>query len=688
MLDAMRRISPERHTGVLMPILVNKDGSMLPIFATGALILAALTGGGVDMARGYKAERRMQAACDAGVLAARRVVNTEGFGDGLSDEVKAKANDYFRTNFDAAEHSVSDAVFTTTSDDEGSTINGKVTGKLHTMIVAAFGFEEIDLSVACSASMGVGNSDIMFVLDNTGSMAWTPAGNTTSDPTATRIFALQEAMRDFYDTVEQSMSGGNTRVRYAFVPYSSTVRVGQLIHDVDPGYLRDSITLPSVAFVNWNTTTPVASGSDTNYTYSSANYTTWSHHTSTQYSSSTSCNNAKPSDTAWTNNGSPTSVIDDYSIRNDNGNRLKSLVVTQPQQMTDYECRQSSSKWYVDKRTGTRNRMNGAWEEQAPIPVGTANSTFVNAILQQRTFSTNSYKNFNQVIVPIGINYSSNPDKITNVSSTWQGCITERKTTTDASFSFVSLLTGITPGGATDLDIDTAPTNDPDTQWGPLWPELAYLRDAANVAYDNLDEDDYGDSGFQQLTSSEINDNKASSACPYAAQLFEEMDSGDFNDYVDELTPTGGTYHDIGLLWGARLSSPTGMWSDLVNEEPSNGGSVSRHMIFMTDGELDPDRETYTAYGIEISDHRVTPTGASDADQLSRHRSRYLAICEAIKARGIRLWVIAFGSGVTLSNDLRTCASPDSAFKAADAAQLNQHFQEIANQVGELRVIQ
>ena len=113
----------------------------------------------------------------------------------------------------------------------------------------------------------------------------------------------------------------------------------------------------------------------------------------------------------------------------------------------------------------------------------------------------------------------------------------------------------------------------------------------------------------------------------------------------------------------------------------------------MTDGVLNAEMNTSTLYGIEFHDRRVTPGGASETQQEARHRSRYLAICEAIKARGIRLWVIAFGSGVTLSDDLDGndgdgCSSPGSAFRAVDSAALDNAFQEIATQVGELRVTQ
>ena len=48
--------------------------------------------------------------------------------------------------------------------------------------------------------------------------------------------------------------------------------------------------------------------------------------------------------------------------------------------------------------------------------------------------------------------------------------------------------------------------------------------------------------------------------------------------------------------------------------------------------------------------------------------------------------MIAFSTGLT--NDLEACASDNSAFTADDAEELNEAFQEIANEVGELRITQ
>ncbi len=150
------------------------------------------------------------------------------------------------------------------------------------------------------------------------------------------------------------------------------------------------------------------------------------------------------------------------------------------------------------------------------------------------------------------------------------------------------------------------------------------------------------------------------------------------------LVATGSTYHDIGMIWGGRISSPEGIFQDVVNIKPTNGGSVSRHIIYMTDGEPNADEMIQQAYGIEYHDRRITSDGSTNDD--NRHIARFKAVCDAVKAKGIRVWVIAFAASMT--TDLSYCSSSNSAFTASNSAQLNAAFQEIAKQVGELRVVQ
>lgn len=516
--------------------LRDTGGNVLPIAAIAMLVAAAVVGSAVDISRSYRVKNRLQSACDAAVLAGRHAVSTKGF----DDAAEKAANNYFNVNFNDSDQETTGTQFTPSSSDNGVTVNGTASTTLSTLIMRLFGFNDFSLTVTCASSMGMGNADVMMVLDTTGSMAW------ALDDT-TRIEALREAMKNFYRTVTTATSGTNARVRYGFVPYSSSVNVGKLIYDLDPDYLVDERTYQSRVY------------------------------------------NSKTD--KWT--------------------------------YKEIEYDVSKYKAFQTVATNTGND----WQEWGY--------------------------------------YEGEPR---TVYSTWKGCIEERATTPAVEFKYNSSDGKITPVSARDVDLDDAPeVYDDDTKWAPMWPEVAYVR--------------YGK--FGDYTTKESNSGaRAWSFCPYQAQLLREMEEDSFDNYADSLNAEGSTYLDIGMIWGGRLLSPDGMFKDNVNAAPSNGGEVSRHIIFMTDGEMAPNYEIQQAWGMEYWDRRVTANGSQH--DARRHTSRFLAVCEAIKAKGIRVWAIAFAAG--LSDDLKTCASADSSFVAADADELNAAFQEIANEVGELRV--
>lgn len=658
-------------------LLCSTAGNVLPLAAAGTLVLASLVGGGVDMALAYKAERKLQAACDAGVLAGRRAVLDDGFDEAAED----KANAFFDANFDPAEMEIDDASFVPDSNDDGETVTGTATGTLPTTIMNIFGVDDLDLEVSCSAAMGVGNSDIMFVLDNTGSMDWTPAGYHTSDPEETRIYALQQSMKSFRDTVAESTGDSNARIRYGFLPYSSSVNVGRLLAAVDEDYIADQVTVPSVRLVTWNAT-PIDTWAQPGFTYTTPVNGGWSHYSNTQYGNNT-CGNAVPADTSWVDNGSASFVITN-SVDPDTGHQIRTTGTHQPQKMTDYACRQSGNKFYIDKRTVTREKRSFAYEERESTEVTTHNAAFDDAILQDRTINVTGFTVyddesglFNLGTVPVAVRDSGRKTDYDNTAR-WAGCIAERQTTSATDFDFVSLAVGISPGAAWDLNIDMEPDSDVNTQWAPLLSVYTYAR-TPGLTYEAIPRDSTG------IDEGDLADEMPTTNCPSAAQLLAEMDEDAFDDYVDAMTPVGSTYHDIGILWGARMFSTTGIFAENVNEDAGNGGGVSRHMIYMTDGELAPSLDTNSAYGIERLQQKITGNGSATT-QWNNHRARFLALCDAVKARGIRLWVIAFGT--ELSDDLTQCASPDSDFEADSAEELDTHFQEIANQVGELRIVQ
>jgi hypothetical protein len=155
-------------------------------------------------------------------------------------------------------------------------------------------------------------------------------------------------------------------------------------------------------------------------------------------------------------------------------------------------------------------------------------------------------------------------------------------------------------------------------------------------------------------------------------------------NYVNTLSPIGGTYHDIGMIWGARMLSTGGVFADGC--DTYNGMPCSRHIIFLTDGQLAPNCNSYTAYGVEQNDMRVTG-GGSCPNQYDRHLQRFRMICNAAKSMNISIWVIALGT--TLSTDLQNCASnANQASTIADRATLIARFQQIGSQIGALRLTQ
>lgn len=618
--------------------------------------VAALIGGAIDISRAWRTQTRLQAACDAGVLAGRRAITTNGF----DAAAKTQAENYFFANFDEDHQGSHDTTFVPTSADKGNTVDAVATTELPPLMMQLFGFPGFNLSLNCSASMGVGNSDIMMVLDTTGSMSSLLAGSTQ-----TRIEALRTAMKNFYSTVESAVSGTNARIRYGFVPYSSSVNVGGLLRNLDPSYLADSWTIQSRKAIYRSVQTLSGYGTpqsgSPSTTTTTPTYSSWTNFGSNTYLSSSSCNNAKPADTGWTNSGTATSTS--TTTTNLSGQQVVTTVVTQPQTATFYQCAWQFLNYRIQSRTGSRKSVTTTTTTADPIY--TTSQVFDHWEYRPVTYDTSRFKNFEAVSTPTG-------DNGTMVSSTWKGCIEERGTVSEPSFTWSSL-GGFNPAGAQDLDIDSAPDSSDSSKWAPMWPNVAYIR---TVTY----------SGTVYLNSAipSTAGQQASSFCPTAARLLATMNSSAFNAFADSLVPEGATYHDIGMVWGARLASPNGMWSSVVTDPPANGGEVSRHLIFMTDGEMAPNYAIQSAWGIEYHDRRVTDNGYSE--DTARHNSRFLALCEAVKAKGIRIWVIAFAQAMT--TQLQACSSTDSAFTAANASQLDAAFQSIAKQVGELRVVQ
>jgi hypothetical protein len=254
----------------------------------------------------------------------------------------------------------------------------------------------------------------------------------------------------------------------------------------------------------------------------------------------------------------------------------------------------------------------------------------------------------------------------------YRGCVEERDTYEIGDYDNVDL------ERALDLNIDRIPNaSDPATQWRPMLNELSYIRELEHNGSGSFTPDTVESSlEFVNAQSSNF------SACPSPAMLLGEMDAAQVAGYVDSLQVRGNTYHDIGMIWGGRLLSPSGLFA-AHNADVRPGQPTTRHLIFLTDGETAPLDIAYGTYGIEPLDRRRwRPTSPMTLTQTVENRFSFA--CQQIKNRNITVWVISFGTGA--NPVMQNCAGADRYFVAADAGDLQNVFSNIANRMSELRM--
>jgi Flp pilus assembly protein TadG len=642
-------LSKPKAKGWLARLASDQKGNTLAIVGAALVPLTAMIGSGVDMSRAYMAKQRLQAACDAASLAGRRAMTN----DTLTSTVTSEATKFFNFNFPQGSYQTTSFTPSVTRPSSG-VVAVSASTNIPTAIMKIFGFTSLPISVTCDASLNFVNTDVLLVLDVTGSMAEDVNGNSTSTVADQKITALKDAVMALYDAlapVQTQLAANGMRLRYGVVPYSSTVNVGSLIRAVNPAYLADDVDYEARVA---NYTTPVYVGTPgtpepaVEQVYSGSltqsQCDKYGRNISfSGFTASQSTGGGPPPAPTWArafSNDEAAGVDWGYPGSGDTGGTSRSCrrryVETDTTYITNYEW---TSYSYIEESFDVRQYKLGN-----PVAMATDKNG--------RIANSDQVDAFELAQIGIGV---------TTTNVTWNGCIEERATNDQIRAS-----SGYTiPSDAYDLNIDMIPTSDPETQWRPMFPQGEWLRSGGNV----YNAAQYG-----------------LGPCPAVAKRLETWTRTDLQNYVNTLTPTGSTYHDIGMIWGARLVSTAGAFADGCTTY--NGQPCSRHIIFMTDGQLAPTSSAYSAYGVEYMDQRVTAS-SSAANQYESHLQRFKMICNAAKSGnvGASIWVIAFGT--TLSNELRDCASnANQASTIGNRDALIAKFTEIGNNIGALRLTQ
>lgn len=644
-------------------LLRERSGNILMITAAALVPLLILVGSAVDLSRATMAKTRLQSACDAASLAARRVMQNDTFSTSVSET----GQQFFRFNF--PQGSFSTAPFTPEiSRPEAGVIRVEAATQLPTVIMNIFGFEAIPLSVTCDASLNFVNTDVVLVLDVTGSMA---------DPIdgSTKIAALRSAVMALYDELaptQQMLESQGLRLRYGLVPYSSTVNVGRLLYAANPDSLRTQTTYPS-RVANYNTpgyiaNAPTSAGSWEYYNGSSG---AGADSPTTRTRSTSQCQTWVQS--ARVNGGGPAPVA--TTVTSYGGTSTS----------TAYDATQDWGWSGAPVTTGT-NRSCRRWRTVATTTYDTAYG-FTNWTYRQVAYDTSQYIRPDGSIViansaggtvpSAGSSFNlqqlaSEVSGLTTSQVSWNGCIEERDTTTaiDGGTSLTI------PAEAQDLDVNLVPNSDA-TRWRPALPDVVYTRSAGSASQTITG--NASTSGWILNYAA----NLGYYACPAEARRLQSWDRDALQNYVNGLQPIGGTYHDIGMIWGARFISTAGVFGDGCDEY--NAMPCNRHIIFMTDGLQTAYCNVLTAYGVEQNDMRVTGSGTCPS-QLARHEQRFRMICNAAKNLNVSVWVIGFDTA--LNANLTGCASnSNQASTSTDGAALIARFRQIGNQIGALRLV-
>ncbi len=643
------------------------------VISAAALVpLMAMVGGGVDASRYYMTSTRLQAACDAGALAARRAMDDDDF----TGEHKQIGRNFFDQNFEDGQFGLEELARDYSATQDGEVV-GAATGTLPSVIMDAFGYDEFELDVSCTADINISNTDIMFVLDVTGSMNC-PATDTgcsnngNVEAADSKMSNLRDSVLTFYDSVEAATSN-NAQVRYGIMPYSNQVNVGD---SLSSAWMAQRHTYQSRE-ADWEVTTSseptygyVTSGTEYRRTggaygwdnqnqeklfrYYVSNYDQCAAKTSTMYDIYHDSNEANWVQTSQygvdprvTEYRAPVQY-EYYSFSRGtyyNGGRCDLYF--------DYYL-----YWGDSVITVTETREQTGTEEEEELEFYWA--------YRDVEFDLSEVYSTGSLVAPTGWEEA-------NETHVWNGCIEEADTVATASWNPV-------PTSAYDLDIDLVPATEAE-RWKPMLPSLVYPR------YEDGTTNVYNTSYWTRSeVRTKVDKNQPTTYCPKAARKLEEFDSrSELQSWISAangFVARGATYHDFGMIWGARFISPDGIFSS-ENATAPNGDAISRHIVFMTDGTQATNNYIYGLYGVEWWDRRVTTDG-SQSQMADRHASRFQAACKAARNKNISVWVVAFGTD--LSQNLIDCATPGRAYQASDADALDEAFREIAEKISALRL--
>jgi Flp pilus assembly protein TadG len=207
--------------------------------------------------------------------------------------------------------------------------------------------------------------------------------------------------------------------------------------------------------------------------------------------------------------------------------------------------------------------------------------------------------------------------------------------------------------------------------------------------------------------------------CSIQPAVFLTQNQNTLTTAINNMKANGSTLIPTGLLWGWRMLSSdwsqsvagtNNGWtsSDPTLPRPETTQGLQRVAIVLTDGQNDPGspsgtmpqpyfnqlslgNQTLKSPNVYDSSGNALNGVTSSSTDLNTFQ---LGVCQAMKNSGIIIYAITFGTygtdsaSVAAQATMQSCASSGNYYHAPDNATLNQIFQQIAGNLGVLRLVQ
>ncbi len=768
----------QKARGFLSRLRKDESGNTLAMVAAGIFPLIGMVGGAADMSRAYMTKARMQQACDSGALAARRAMSTGT----LTTANKNTGYQFFDFNFPTGSYGSTlisrEYTQPVVNSVTQTIVNGRAEANVPTMLMRVFGNEEIELVVTCTSTQDVANADVAMVLDVTGSMNTSMPLASTGTATTTRIAALRQSVRAFYNSLGPGRAGGDLskgRIRYAFIPYGTTVNNAYLLtnnHLVDSWNYQSRLAVArnywgwtetgTETFSGYSAWTPNSNGSLPSGVFSTGNYNSFGtvsgsgSQTVTNADESTSsmaktittvpiatspftatatssnCTNANTLargmagiSHSFASAGTETQTAINTPVRGTHTTRNRTYSQPRTVTPTAYRyawtgspaaCRLQSAS----AKNSTPPRWTQARGRTSTRPLTWTNYVGSELVYGQVNTNVSGLKaggsNWNTTFtLPLSITSPTTYSNITlsgsttnstftlgtaaNNTVTFLGCTEDR--TTDTTINGSTSI-GSIPSGAIDMQFSTlASTGDNNTRWKPYLHNMVFDTNGTSKSSSNilsecpspalkLAEFATYNSNISTTYPNLFSNSAAITSVYYPRNTTNSLlNAPTLQNYIDRIQLVDGTLHDIGFIWGMHLLSGQGMFA-AENPDTFNNVPVTRHIVFMTDGEMNPGEDRYVFSGFNQRDGRLAPASTNDSGMKVIQNRRLRMMCENAKQQGIVVWVVAItGSTPQDYADLEACASAPENFKTANnQTDLVNSFTVIGQAIGGLRISQ